>query len=256
MTKGTRRGWFGREREAGEPADHAEEAKLWTAHLQAREAANHIVESAAQLLASTARQQALLDGVTDLGRQAASRGPEIQEPMDHIVQSLDRLRLVALNVGLEGARLGDPAGRALMNVADEVRGLTERADEAMQELRGSFDDTLSTWNHAVRRTDELRDAHAAIVVQASRQQTVAQDIVRHVDAIGEHARSLLETDPQTAVVLAQVVEHAKGLVQALGSLGGRARREVVRSALGPLLQPLLRTLLDVARTSKGKPGSE
>ena len=47
----------------------------------------------------------------------------------------ERLGLVALNAGLEGARLGESQGRALSLVADEVRehamrgGETERALE-------------------------------------------------------------------------------------------------------------------------------
>ncbi len=259
MTKRSGRGWY----EGGERSEdlvkesEAElEGRLWAAQKKAQDGATHVVESAAQLLASTARQQALLDGITELARQAANRSPEIQEPTSRIVKALDRLRLVALNVGLEGARLGDPTGRALMNVADEVRSLSEGAEEALQDLGTALDDIHSTWNQVVRRTDELRDSHASIVAQAGKQQTVAQDIVEQVEAFGHHAQALSDTDPQTAVVLAQIAEHAKGLFDGLSSLGGRARRELLRSALGPSLQPLLRALLDVAKGAKGDKSSE
>jgi methyl-accepting chemotaxis protein len=259
MTKNARRGWFeGREPpEAPEEDREAEvEGRLWAAQKKAHDGATHVVESAAQLLASTARQQALLDGITELARQAANRSPEIQEPTGRIVKALDRLRLVALNVGLEGARIGDPTGRALMNVADEVRNLSEGADEALQDLGTALDDIHSTWNQVVRRTDELRDSHASIVAQAGKQQSVAQDIVEQVEAFGRHAQALSDTDPQTAVILGQIAEHAKGLFDGLTSLGGRARRELLRSALGPSLQPLLRALLDVAKSTKGDKNSE
>lgn len=258
MTKGTKRGWFeGRENPAGQSqeGDAEVEGRLWAAQKKAHDGATHVVESAAQLLASTARQQALLDGVTELARQAANRSPEIQEPTGRIVKALDRLRLVALNVGLEGARLGDPTGRALMNVADEVRNLSESADEALQDLGTALDDIHSTWNQIVRRTDELRDSHASLVAQAGSQQAVAQDVVEQVEVFGRHAQALSDTDPQTAVVLAQIAENAKGLFEGLTSLGGRARRELLRSALGPSLQPLLRALLDVAKSAKGDKNS-
>jgi methyl-accepting chemotaxis protein len=253
MTKGVRRGWFRRARQTSKPTDQTEVARLWTAHLRAHQSANHAVELTTQLLASTKRQQVLLDGALDLIRQAANRSPEIQDPIDQVAHNLDRLRLIALNVGLEGARLGDPAGHTLMNMADEVRSLTERANEAVQELRTALDDTLSLWNQAVHRTEETRHAHEALETQFGSLQTAADNTLQDIQPIGTHTRSLLDMDPHTAVALARVTEHAKELIQALGSLGDHARQDIIRSALGPTLHPLLRALLQIANPSKIKP---
>lgn len=261
MTGDTKRSWLGMLKSPGDVGEdkrgEAEiEGGLWKAHHQAQEGATQLVESSAQILASAARQQAIIDGITELARNAASRGPEIEEPLERITIALDRLRLVALNVGLEGARLVDPAGRALMNVADEVRGHSERGGEALQDLRSAIEDVHPAWEQVGRRADELRDTHTALVTQAGRQQAVAQGVVQEVVTLGQHARAISDTDPETALVLAQVGEHARGLIQALGSLGGRVRRELVRSALGPSLQPLLRVLLDVAKGAKGDKSAE
>lgn len=259
MTGETKRSWLGMLKGPGDAEERGEvesEGGLWKAHHQAQEGATRLVESSSQILASAARQRTVIDAITELSRNAASRGPEIEEPLERITIALDRLRLVALNVGLEGARLGDPAGRALMNVADEVRSHTERGGEALVDLRTAIEDVHPGWEEVGHRADELREAHSAIVAQAGQQQTVAQDVVREVVALGQHARAISDTDPETALILAQVGEHARGLIQSLGSLGGRARRELVRSALGPSLQPLLRVLLDVAKSSKGDKSAE
>lgn len=234
-----------------EPAAAEIEGALWQAHEQAHKGATRIVEFSAQVLASAARQQAVIDGITELARNALSRGPEIEEPLQRIAMALDRLRLVALNVGLEGARLGDPAGRALMNVADEVRANGERGAEALEDLQAVLEDIHPAWQEVERHGEALRESHGSIVTHVGQQQATAQQVARDVEALGGYARQISDTDPETALILAQAGEHARGLVQALGSLGGRARRELVRKTLGPSLQPLLRVLLDVSKGSKG-----
>lgn len=254
MTDTSRRSWLGfltdRDRSA---AETAAEGDLWRAHRQSQQGAIRLVESSAQVLAGTARQQSVIDRIVEHARNATNRGAEIQEPMDRLSTALERLRLVALNIGLEGARIGDTAGRALINVADEVRGSSERGVEALADLRTAIEDVDSTWEQLRRCSDELRDSHGSIVTQVGHQQTLAQQVVRDVDSVGEHARRMSATDPETALILAEAGEHARALVRALTSLGGKVRRELVRSALGPSLQPLLRVLLDLARRG-GKSG--
>ena len=255
MTAETKRGLLdfirGATRSKREPTATEVEGALWKVHEQAQQGTTRIVESTAQVLASAARQQTVIDGITELARNAMSRDPEIEEPLQRIAASLDRLRLIALNVGLEGARLGDPAGRALMNVADEVRSNGERGAEALDDVRAVLQDIQPAWQEVERHTEALRESHGSIVTHVGRQQATAQQVVRDVESLGNYARQISDTDPETALILAEVGEHARGLIQALGSLGGRARRELVRSALGPSLQPLLRVLLDAARTPKG-----
>ena len=255
MTSDGKRSLVDRMRDRGSGADDDRpeveaHGALWQAHQQVDQGVTEIVEASAQVLAAAARQQTIVEGLTELANNALRGAAEFQEPLDRLATALDRLRLVALNVGLEGARLGDPAGRALMNVADEVRGNGDRGAEALQDLRAVLEEALPAWQQAAERADELRQSHASIAARVGQQQTVGRRVAREVEKLGAHLRELSDLDPETAMILSQAREHARGLIQALGSLGGRARRDLVRSALGPSLQPLVRTLLEIGKSSR------
>jgi len=232
------------------------EGALWQAHEQATGNATQLVENTAQLLATTARQQGLIDSIGELARNADGRARDLAEPTTRLSASFDKLRLVALNVGLEGARMGDPAGRALTNVAEEVRLQGERGAEALQDAQSVLDELITSWAQVQTRAEDLSKMHAQAVGQVGAVQSLAQDVVRDVAEVGTSARRLSETDPETAMILTQATEHARALVSALTSLGGRARRDLVRSALGPTLQPLARALADITRGAKGDKGAE
>ena len=262
MTRTTKKGWLGLlGRADGEAAIGEEEltrleGALWKAHEQASQSSTQLVETTAQLLATTARQQGIIDTIGEVARNADGRAGDLAEPMARLAASLERLRLVALNVGLEGARLGDSAGRALTSVADEVRVQGERGAEALQDSQTVLDELTSSWAQVQTRADDLRKIHTQSVTQVGNVQSLAQDVVRYVDDIATWARKLSETDPETALILTQATDHARGLVNALTALGGRARRDLVRTALGPTLQPLARALADITRGAKGDKGAE
>ncbi|PIE05990.1 MAG: hypothetical protein CSA75_01890 [Sorangium cellulosum] len=255
----SKRSWLGilksqeKASDSNRPSDL--EGGMWSAHQRAQEGATRLIETATQLVARTTRHQVSVDAIVELACNATSRGAEISNTMDRVRVTLDRLRLVALNVGLEGARLGDPAGRALINVAEEVRDHSERGGEALHDLNTALEDVLVSWDQLSHKAEDLRQSHATIVSQVGQHQANAQQVVSDVNAVGEHARRLTDTDPETALILTQVSEHARALIQALTSLGGRVRRELIRSAIGPSLQPLLRALLDVAKGSRGEKSS-
>jgi methyl-accepting chemotaxis protein len=262
MTRTTKKGWLGLlgRAEGATPTEEGEvtqlEGALWRAHEQATGSSTQLVETTAQLLATTARQQGIIDAIGEVAHNADGRAGDLGEPMARLAASLDRLRLVALNVGLEGARLGDPAGRALTSVADEVRAQGDRGAEALQDAKTVLHEVTASWAQVRTRANDLRTMHAQAVTQVGSLQSLAQDVVRDIEDVGTWARKLSETDPETALILSQAADHARGLINALTSLGGRARRDLVRSALGPSLQPLARALADITRGSKGDKGAE
>lgn len=226
------------------------EGRLWQAHEQAKNAATGLVEQTAQLLADLAKQQSAVDALREQARLAQARALELGSSLARITESFERLRLLALNVGLEGARLGEPSGRVLGSVAEEVRVQAEQGVTAVTDLRSLIDDVIPTWNATVTGVERVRQTDAELRARLDTTQGLAQRLGHEVDEIGTWARRMSDHDPETARILAQATEHARGLVSSLSALGERARREVVAATIGPSLQPLLRLLGELPRSAK------
>ena len=75
-----------------------------------------------------------MDAVADRTRALSSRAAELQAGFARVLDAFERLGLVALNAGLEGARLGEAEGRQLGLVSDEVRAQSSRGGDAAREL--------------------------------------------------------------------------------------------------------------------------
>src|SRR5437868_3775892 len=67
-----------------------------------------------------ARQHAELEAVQEAGQRLGARGRDVRNSLQLVRESVDRAKLTALNAGLEGARLGEPLGKALVAMGDEV----------------------------------------------------------------------------------------------------------------------------------------
>ena len=86
--------------------------------------------------AGLARQHLELEAVQEAAQNLAARSHDIRNSLQVLRESVDRAKLSALNAGLEGARLGEPIGKALVVMSDEQRNLLARALDALQEHGG------------------------------------------------------------------------------------------------------------------------
>jgi methyl-accepting chemotaxis protein len=222
-------------------------AKMWAAHAKAREAADDLAGQATQLSADLARMASLIDTLRDQSRLAHSRAMEIGSSLGRLADAFERLRLLALNVGLDGARLGEPSARILGAVAEEVRAQAEQGGVAVADLRSLIDEIVPEWASVNTSVERIRQTDAEVRSRAGATQETAQRVGGLLDEVGTWARQLSDSDPETAKILAQATEHARGLVSSLSALGDRARREVVAAAIGPTLRPLLGLLRDPRR---------
>ena len=100
--------------------------------------------------ATAAQQRSALDAAADHARLLVARGRDLHAAAQQVRDSLDRAKLVALNAGLEGSRLAEPAGKAMLAIADEMRGLVTRALE-------SLDEHLSLLGQVERERDKLAE---------------------------------------------------------------------------------------------------
>jgi methyl-accepting chemotaxis protein len=153
-----------------------------------------------------------------------------------------RLELVALNAGLEGARLGEGPGHALGLVSDEVRGQASRGSEACRELGLALGEIGSELLQVHASLDRAREASAEVAQEAARASGASSDAERALDDLGERLKKATKTDPETARALTDATQHARALVTSLAALRGKAPQTIVIAALRPVLEPLFRAL--------------
>ena len=221
-----------------------EEGALWNAHAVAQTSTTQAAEAAERAVTSAAKQRASLDAGADEARAVAARNEELQRHDARLADAFERLDVVALNAGLEGARLGDVAGRPLSLVSDEVRAQAERGAESAREMGRTLGECARELGTLGTRFDDAR-AHGADVTQhASSSAGAAAEAARALGELGERLRTATGSDPETAQAIAQATEHARALVTALGSLSGRVPRALLTNALRPMLEPLVRSLFE------------
>lgn len=220
----------------------AEEGALWATHGRAQEAATQASQAAERAASSTAKQRATLDAGADDVRGLVARTEDLQRHLSRLSESFERLNIVALNAGLEGARLGEAAGKPLSLVSEEVRAQAERGTETSREIGRSLADCSREIAALQARFDDARGHGADVTQQASAAAAAAGEAARSLTDLGERLRTATGSDPETAQAIAQATEHARALVGALGTLSGRVPRALLTTALRPVLEPLVRSL--------------
>ena len=133
-----------------------EEGALWTAHAHGLESTSQASEAAERAVASAAKQRASLDAGTDETRALSTRTDELQRQVARLTEAFERLNVVALNAGLEGARLGESAGKPLSLVSDEVRAQAERGADGSREVTKAMADLSRELGGIGTRFDDAR----------------------------------------------------------------------------------------------------
>ena len=186
------------------------------------------------------KQQQELDIVHESAQKLGDRARDIRSSLQLSRESLERAKLTALNAGLEGARLGEPAGKALVVMGDEVRGLLSRALDALDDHAQLLAEVDRDRDRCLAELAKLGDGTRSTSGALARAEQQGQ---LHKALLAELKLDLSElsgTDPETARVLHQATEQLKNTAEALRSLPARAKLDA--SALHELLRPLLALL--------------
>lgn len=215
---------------------------MWAAHQRAATAVRDAGEAAQRIASHVAKQRGTVDALSDRARTVSARAQELAATFSRIVDAFARLELVALNAGLEGARLGEGPGRALGLVADEVRGQATRGSEASRELATSLSEIGSELAQVNTNLDRAREAAAEVGQEAARVSGASADAERALEEVGERFRKSTGSDPEAARAIAEAGEHAKALISSLTGVSGKVPPALVANALRPALEPLLRLL--------------
>ena len=212
-------------------------ARILAALEAVRTAASRSTSEQRAASATIRRQQAELDALHEASQKVSARGRDVRNSLQLLRESVDRAKLTALNAGLEGARLGDPLGKALVVMGDEVRNLLARSVDALDEHTTLLAEVERERERAlvdlVRITDSTRQATGALARSEEQGQLTTALLNELRTDLGE----LFGTDPEAAQVLAEAAGQVKAMASSLLDLSQRSPLGV--SALRELLAPLL-----------------
>jgi methyl-accepting chemotaxis protein len=219
-----------------------EESALWVTHQRASAAVRETGDAAQRIAAHLAKQRGVVDALADRARAVSTRSSDLGGGFTRLKETFARLELVALNAGLESARLGEGPGQALNLVADEVRAQAARGSEACRELGSSLTEIGSELTQVHSSLDRAREASADVAQEVARVGGASSDAERALSEMGERLKTTTGSDPETARAIADATEAARALVAAFGALSGKAPQAIVIAAMRPILEPLLRLL--------------
>ena len=217
-----------------------EESALWASHQRASASARETGEAAQRIASHVAKQRAVVDALADRARGVSARSADLSGAFSRLKETFARLELVALNAGLEGARLGEGPGQALALVSEEIRSQATRGSEACRELGLSLGEIGTELTGVHASLDRAREASAEVAQEAAKVGGASADAERALAEMSDRLKKATGSDPETARALSDAAEHARALVAALGALSGRAPPAIVVAALRPVLEPLLR----------------
>jgi methyl-accepting chemotaxis protein len=188
---------------------------------------------------AVAREQGQLEAVTDAARALPGRGRDVRSSLGLIHESLERAKLGALNAGLEAARVGEPLGRLVMQLAGDQRDLVTRALDSLEAhaaLVTEAEEERERWLGSVANAREAGASAVEQLVNLSRRHAETKAALDHLE---QGLGPVLGTDPRTARLLIGLSEQAQRLAATIGELSADARTaERLDRALSPILQAL------------------
>jgi len=219
----------------------ADQAALVGALERARRALEAAETTLEQARGAASRGETQLDALGDAARGAPLRGREVRASLGLFYEALERAKLSALNAGLEAARLGDAAGKIVLELAGDLRELVSGALAALEAHSALLAEAERERERWLEGVSQARGTIASLAkfVNAGHQQR--QELAAAFAAVEQGVAPVLGADPKTVRLLLEVNEQSKALAQSVAALArepGAPSAERVREALAPLLDAL------------------
>lgn len=230
-----------------------DDALLFRACANAERAAESALGASQAAGASSAQQKSALDAAVDAVKLLFTRAREARSSLAQAREALEAIRLVALNAGLEGARLGDPAGKPLVLIAEDIRAQANRALSALDQHSVALDQMDKDRDKLREQVDGAQQRTSEVARDLLQTQATQRDVSKALGEVATRMKQVTRTDAETARLVADAADNARALVGALTSLAARPHRAALLGSLGPALGPLAKLLREQYR---GEPGGE
>lgn len=190
---------------------NAEEAREISSNSESisREGSEIILSSVSSMQSISDRVQRAADRINQLSRQS----DEISNIISVIDSVSEQTNLLALNAAIEAARAGEH-GRGFAVVADEVRGLAQRAAESTQEISRMINEVQTGIQAAVTEMESTVEQVSDGVEGANR----AGDAIRRIEegsrrvlGVVDHITSALKQQSEASDDVARSVEKIASL---------------------------------------------
>ncbi|HKO47880.1 MAG TPA: methyl-accepting chemotaxis protein [Polyangiaceae bacterium] len=219
------------------PVSVVQRARLLAALEAAKAAAARAMSEQRLASAGLARQRGELEAAQESAQMLATRSRDIRNSLQVLRESVDRAKLSALNAGLEGARLGEPLGKALVVMSDEQRNLLARALDALEEHGSLLAEVERDRDRCLAELSQLGEGArqtSAVLARAEQQSQLSSALLHELRT---DVAELFGGDPAAAEALAQTAAHVQTAANSLLELNSRAPLSVdaLRELLGPLL---------------------
>lgn len=228
-----------------------EDANVVAAQSRAHDAVKEAVQSTERLAGVANRHRSAVDALPEALRAVDAQIVDALGALGRVDHAQARLGVLALNTGLEGAKLEGSAGRAVILVAEELRALTGRASTATKELAQALAEIRGQAKTVETRVQEARTGSATIVEEAGRALVAFHAADEAVAALGEELTRATGLEPEVARALQNAELHAKELVASLTIVTLRAPMAI--ASLRPILDPIF-ALADRLRKPSGEEG--
>jgi len=217
-----------------------DQAKLMRALEQAQETLERAQATLEEARGSSARGESQLGSVSDGARGAPGRGREVRASTQLLYESLERAKLSALNAGLEAARLGDPAGKIVLELSGDLRELVAGALDALEAHATLLGETEREWERWLDGVSQARETVTSLSAQLGVLGQLRQELAGALGSVESSVAPLLSTDPKRARLLLELAEKSKALAESVSALTAEpgAPDERVTQALEPLLKAL------------------
>ncbi|WP_231570148.1 methyl-accepting chemotaxis protein [Pseudomonas sp. BIGb0408] len=208
----------------GEVSNSAEQAAQ-TARLADRDAAagaSAITDTQSEIQ-SLARQ---IDGSSSVVQELADEARAIDKVLEVIRSVAEQTNLLALNAAIEAARAGEQ-GRGFAVVADEVRQLAQRTQQATGEIQGMIARLQQGSTNAVNAMAESHAGVARCVGHTQRTVALLDNVHRSIEAIqaiGVSTREQLAATAEVARLIEQVRQVAGDTARDAGEVAGDSQR--------------------------------
>jgi len=175
--------------------------------------------------------------VQESAQNLGMRSRDIRNSLQLLRESVDRAKLSALNAGLEGARLGEPLGKALVVMSDEQRNLLARALDALEEHGALLAEVERDRERCLAQLSQVSEGTRQTSGALARAEQQSQLTSALLDQLRADFVELFGGDPEAARAMAETAAHVRTAAASLLDLTQRA--PLSADALRELLRPLL-----------------